>query len=94
MREADPVLEFLESDGYFAYDDQGYITSADLFELYKKYCEDNALSEPNKRTAQRRLKEQLAKRGVQSVTHVPQYRTKSVRGFQGIRLLQPLRWIA
>ena len=94
MREANPVLDFLESDGYILYDSQGHITSADLFEIYKKYCEDNALAEPNKRTAQKRLKDALQKRGITPVTHVPQYGSRSIRGYQGIRLLQSVRWIA
>jgi len=70
------------------------VTCADLYELYKKFCEDNALPEPNKRTAQRRLRDELLKRKITPVTHVPQIRTKSVRGYRGIRLLQPVEWIA
>lgn len=92
IRAANPLLDFLESTGYILYDSNGSISSADLYELYRDYCLDNGLPEPNKQTSQQRLREQLVQRGITPTSHVPHQRTRSIRGYLGIRAAQPVQW--
>ena len=94
MRDANPVLDFLASTGYLVYDPMGSITCADLLELFRQFCSDNGYPEMNIRTAQRLLKQHLQNRGIRESNHVPHRKAKSVRGYLGIRLLQPVRWTA
>lgn len=93
IRTANPLLDFLDSSGYIVFDPKGSISSADLYDLYKTYCDENGLPEPNKNATQMRMREQLLRRGMQPTAHVPNQRTRSIRGYLGVRAAQPVSWL-
>ena len=94
MGEADPISAFLDSQGYFTYDPQGRVTSADLYEVYKQYCQDNLAHCVNDITFQKRVRDPLMQRGAIPSNAIPNRSRKQVRGYHGIRLNMPPGWVA
>lgn len=91
MREADPVGDFLKSNGYICLDPKGSITTSDLYALFKRYCADNVKTPLSDKTFERRVREPLLKAGVIPTTHVPHHQ-RSIRGYLGIRPAMPMGW--
>lgn len=92
MRENNTVLSFLESDGYLVFEPDRSVTSADLYDCYRHYCEENSLPPASNSSFQKRFKELAGKYRLRATTHVPGRHGKSIRGYVGIRLAAPNGW--
>lgn len=94
MREANPIQDFLESEGYFCLDPNGSISTADLYALFKQYCEENSLIPLSPASFGRQIREPIAALGTVPTNRIPARKSKTIRGYLGIRAMQPPAWIS
>ena len=78
------AVEFMESDGYFAFAEDKSITSKDLYEIYKLWCEENALSPMSSRSLSDFLIANENRYGIKSSNNVYNREHRRVRGFIGM----------
>ena len=83
MDEANNVVSFLRSKGSFTFDPEGEITSREFYNIYKCWCDDNAIEPVNKRQVIGYLRAHCHEYGM-TYTNV-RYQYKLVRGFRGMR---------
>ena len=89
-QEADNVLLFLRSDGYIRLKADGAITSADLYDIYTRWCGDNACKPLSARTVSMTLKKHADEFGLEHDNHIPNAFGKRVNGFWGIEAVNTL----
>ena len=83
MDEANNVVSFLRSKGSFTFDPEGEITSKEFYNIYKCWCDDNAIEPVNKRQVIGYLRAHCHEYGM-TYGNV-RYQYKLVRGFRGMR---------
>ena len=83
MDEANNVVSFLRSKGSFTFDPEGEITSREFYNIYKCWCDDNAIEPVNKRQVIGYLRAHCHEYGM-TYGNV-RYQYKLVRGFRGMR---------
>ncbi len=83
MDEANNVVSFLRSKGSFTFDPEGEITSREFYNIYKCWCDDNAIEPVGKRQVIGYLRAHCHEYGM-TYTNV-RYQYKLVRGFRGMR---------
>lgn len=81
------ILLFMGSNGYFEFDLQSRVTSRRFYEVYKNWCEDNAMRPMPDRSFWGWLRENALELGISYTYHVPIGCGKHARGFQGIRII-------
>ena len=84
--EGNNLLQFMSSIGYFEYDLQAKTTSKRLYEVYKLWCEDNAMRPLTDRSFWSWLRENALELNISYTNHVPIGGGKTARGFAGIRV--------
>lgn len=82
--EGNNIIQFMGSSGYFEFDYQAKTTSKRLYEVYRVWCEDNAMRPLSDRSFWSWLRENALELGISYTTHVPIGNDKHARGFQGI----------
>lgn len=85
-RESNSAMEFLESEGYIVYDKGGCASSKALCSAYRSFCEDNSLPAISDRSFQLYLRQNADRLGLTYTVHLPTERTRSIRGYEGIRV--------
>ena len=83
MDEANNVVSFLRSKGSFTFDPEGEITSREFYNIYKSWCDDNAIEPVSKRQVIGYLRAHCHEYGM-TYGNV-RYQYKLVRGFRGMR---------
>ena len=83
MDEANNVVSFLRSKGSFTFDPEGEITSREFYNIYKCWCDDNAIEPVGKRQVIGYLRAHCHEYGM-TYGNV-RYQYKQVRGFRGMR---------
>ena len=83
MDEANNVVSFLRSKGSFTFDPEGEITSKEFYNIYKCWCDDNAVEASDKKRVIGYLRAHCHEYGM-FYTNV-RYQYKVVRGFKGMR---------
>ena len=83
MDEANNVVSFLRSKGSFTFDPEGEITSREFYNIYKCWCDDNAIEPVGKRQVIGYLRAHCHEYGM-TYGNV-RYQYKLVRGFRGMR---------
>ena len=83
MDEANNVVSFLRSKGSFTFDPEGEITSREFYNIYKCWCDDNAIEPVSKRQVIGYLRAHCHEYGM-TYGNV-RYQYKLVRGFRGMR---------
>ena len=78
------AVEFMESDGYFVFAEDKTITSKELYEIYKLWCEENALSPMSSRSLSEFLIANENKYGIKNSNNVYNREHRRVRGFIGM----------
>ena len=78
------IVAFMESQGYFRIENGKTITAKRLYELYRLWCEDNALKPLCQRTFSSYLIGNQAAYGIHYCNNVPIADGKKARGFMGI----------
>ncbi len=86
-QEADNVRLFLQSDGYIRLRADSTITSADLYNIYIMWCNDNAFKPLASRTVSMTVKKYADTFGLEHDNHILNARGKRVNGFWGIEAL-------
>lgn len=81
------ILEFMCSTGYITFDYEAKTTSRRLYEVYRDWCEDNALRPLCDRSFWSYLREHAIDYNLDYINHVPIGNGKSARGFRGIRVV-------
>lgn len=84
-QEGNNILEFMGSTGYFAYDFHGCITSKQFYEIYRQWCDDNAMKPLADRTFWSYLRENALDYQISYINHVPIGDGREARGFRGVR---------
>ena len=85
MSRGNNIPDFLLSEGYIRMDPEGSISSRLLYELYRDWCADNALSPLTAGTFWGFLSQNLSTYSIQPIRSVPIGNGKYARGFRGIR---------
>lgn len=88
MIQSNNVVEFLKSEGYIRFDPQGCASSRALYEIYRDWCEDNALTPLKPNTFWNYLNQNKETYHLAFSTHIPGGNGRHVRGFQGLRILR------
>jgi len=86
-QEADNVLLFLRSEGYIRLKSESTITSADLYAIYTRWCDDNTYKPLSARTVSMTLKKHADEFGLEHDNHIANALGKRVNGFWGIEAL-------
>ena len=87
MVDSNNILEFMASDGYFRYDEEGTVSSRKLYGLYLEWCDDNAVTPLSGRSFWSYLCQHAGDYQLQYSNAIPIGNGKRVRGFHGIRPL-------
>ena len=86
IRNSNNITEFLESNGYFSYDQNATVSSRQFYFVYKDWCEDNNLTTLSPRTFWTFLSQNAEQYGLRYDKNVSIGEGRLVRGFHGIRL--------
>ena len=85
--DADNVLTFLRSEGYIRLNPAGNAPSADLYAVYRKWCEDNALNPLTPKPFSGTLIRHANEFGLSHDNHILNCNGKQVNGFRGVEAL-------
>ena len=85
MAEGNNTLDFLRSQGYIRMDPAGEISTRQLYDLYRDWCQDNATSPLSCKTFSSSLQMNSDRLGIQYTNRIPGGNNRLVRGFRGIR---------
>ena len=90
-RNANNVVEFLQSEGYIRLKADSTVTSRDLYAIYRMWCEDNGYRSSSQRTVSSFLKNHLEDFNLEASNKIANQAGKQVNGFWGIEaLVSPL----
>ena len=90
-RDADNVIPFLSSEGYIRFKADAAIPSAELYAIYKQWCEDNAMKPLSARTVSVTLVKHADEFRLEHDNHIMNKKGKRVNGFWGIEgLISPV----
>lgn len=87
MSRGNNVMEFLKTEGYIRFDPEGSITSRLLYDIYRDWCADNALTPLTANTFWSYLNQNLETYRLKTSRSIPIGNEKYARGFLGIRAL-------
>lgn len=89
QQEANSAVEFLDSEGYLVYSAGACASSRALCAAYRRFCEDNSLKPQSDRAFLSYLKQNQKQLGVTYTAAIPTIKDKTVRGYVGVRVIQP-----
>ena len=87
-KENDNFLQFIESEGYFAFKPDTQASSKLIYEAYVLFCEDNALKPLAARSFFSELRQSEARLGIKYTNNIHLLDGKRVRGFIGIEVIR------
>ena len=86
-RNSNNVLDFLDSEGYFRYKADFSISSTDLYEIYKLWCEDNACHPVSAARLSSEVSQNAVRLNLEPTNNIYLPGGRRVRGFVGIEAL-------
>jgi putative DNA primase/helicase len=86
-RSSNNVLDFLDSEGYFRYKADFSISSRDLYEIYKLWCEDNACHPVSAARLSSEVSQNAIRLNLEPTNNIYLPGGRRVRGFVGIEAL-------
>ena len=86
-RNSNNVLDFLDSEGYFRYKADFSISSKDLYEIYKLWCEDNACHPVSAARLSSEVSQNAVRLNLEPTNNIYLPGGRRVRGFMGIEAL-------
>ena len=86
-RSSNNVLDFLDSEGYFRYKADFSISSRDLYEIYKLWCEDNACHPVSAARLSSEISQNAVRLNLEPTNNIYLPGGRRVRGFMGIEAL-------
>ena len=86
IREGNNAVDFMNSEGYFRFDDQGTASSRALYGVYRDWCEDNAVTPMSSGSLIQYLNQNQSRFGLIYSTNIPIGNGRRARGYQGIRI--------
>mgnify|MGYP002519690984 FL=1 len=86
-RSSNNVLDFLDSEGYFRYKADFSISSRDLYEIYKLWCEDNACHPVSAARLSSEVNQNAVRLNLEPTNNIYLPGGRRVRGFMGIEAL-------
>ena len=86
-RNSNNVLDFLDSEGYFRYKADFSISSRDLYEIYKLWCEDNACHPVSAARLSSEVSQNAVRLNLEPTNNIYLPGGRRVRGFMGIEAL-------
>ena len=86
-RSSNNVLDFLDSEGYFRYNADFSISSRDLYEIYKLWCEDNACHPVSAARLSSEVSQNAVRLNLEPTNNIYLPGGRRVRGFMGIEAL-------
>ena len=86
-RNANNLVEFLQSEGYIQLKADSTITSRDLYAIYQMWCEDNGYRPIAQRSVSSYLKSHLEDYNLEASNKITNKSGKQVNGFWGIQAL-------
>lgn len=90
-RESNSIIPFMESGAVVVDGDRSRcITSADLYDVYNGWCDDNALYAKTRNTFIKYLRDNAKKYNIEFSYHVPKPNGGRARGFIGIGDMSPI----
>ena len=85
------LLEFMNSEGYFRFKADSTVSSRDLYDVYRQWCEDNALNPLSQKSLTGFLRQNESKYNLEYTNKVNIGGGRLARGFWGIELI-PRPW--
>ena len=82
--EGNNMVEFFKTKDYFRMDPKGEITSRQLYNLYREWCDDNAMKPMGTREFWSTLRQTADRYGIEFTYNVATENGKHARGFRGI----------
>ena len=86
-RNANNLVEFMQSEGYIQLKADSTITSRDLYAIYQMWCEDNGYRPIAQRSVSSYLKSHLEDYNLEASNKIINKSGKQVNGFWGIQAL-------
>ena len=86
-RNSNNILDFLDSEGYFRYKADFSISSKDLYEIYKLWCEDNACHPVSAARLSSEVSQNAVRLNLEPTNNIYLPGGRRVRGFMGIEAL-------
>ena len=86
------IVEFMKSQGYFQFKADSEVSSKDFYDVYRLWCEDNALNPLAQKTLCSYLKQNESLYNLEYTNKVHIGGGRYARGFLGIELLQRPGW--
>lgn len=88
IKDNNNIVEFLNSNGYIAFDPKGTATSKDLYKIYTDFCYDNAIKPVMSAvTFFKYMKENADSLKINPTKNLKGEYGKVVRGFKGVRIV-------
>lgn len=86
------IVEFMKSQGYFQLKADSEVSSKDFYDVYRQWCEDNALNPLAQKTLCSYLKQNESLYNLEYTNKVHIGGGRYARGFLGIEVLQRPEW--
>ena len=86
------IVEFMKSEGYFQFKADSEVSSKDFYDVYRQWCEDNALNPLAQKTLCSYLKQNEGLYNLEYTNKVHIGGGRYARGFLGIEVLQRPGW--
>ena len=87
MAQGNNILEFMESEGYIRNDLQGSVSTRSLYNIYRDWCDDNAMLPLSMKSFSSFLIQNQDKFKIEHSNSVAIGGGRYVRGFRGLRIL-------
>ena len=86
-RSSNNVIDFMESEGYFRFKADYSISSKELYDIYKQWCEDNACHSVSAIRFSAELRQNDRRYNLEATNNIYLPGGRRVRGFVGIEPL-------
>lgn len=92
MADGNNIVEFMKSQGYFQFKSDSEVSSKDFYDVYRQWCEDNALNPLAQKTLCNYLKQNERLYNLEYTNKVHIGGGRYARGLMGIEVLQRPGW--
>ena len=87
VRDANNILDFLDSEGYVAFKADYEASTKNLYTAYKRWCEDNAENPLSPKSFANQLSQNAERYNLEPVSNLHIGGGKRCRGYMGIYVL-------
>ena len=89
MRDANNLIDYFDSEGYIRFDEAALSSTKDLYENYRKWCDDNAETLLSAKTFANYISQYAGRYHLVPDNNIYIGKGRRCRGYKGIEIIHP-----